>query len=128
MQALTDPSRTAAASVARPRTDPDLSRITISVDGPGSVVCVSGRLAAATVADLRAVLVAATETGEGDLVVDLAGVQIVDASGLGVLVGAHRLAARRERRLVLRNVPQRIERLLAATRLNRVLAVEPVNA
>jgi anti-anti-sigma factor len=58
-------------------------------------------------------------------VVDLAGVEIVDASGLGVLVGAHRLASRRERRLVLRHVPQRVERLLAATRLNRVLAIEP---
>lgn len=127
MQALTDPSRADVAAVARPRPNPDhVAHISISIDSPGTLVSVSGRLAAATVADLRAVLLAAADNGSGDLVVDLAGVEIVDASGLGVLVGAHRLAARRERRLVLRNVPPRIERLLVATRLNRVLAIEPV--
>jgi anti-anti-sigma regulatory factor len=42
-----------------------------------------------------------------------------------MLVGAHRLAMRRDRRLVLRDVPPRIERLLAATRLNRVLTLDP---
>jgi anti-anti-sigma factor len=89
------------------------------------VVSVEGRLAAATVADLRVALAAVADSGSGDLVLDIGGVEIIDASGLGVLLGAHRLAERRERRLVLRNVPERIERLLAATRLNRILAVEP---
>jgi anti-anti-sigma factor len=98
--------------------------ICIDVASPGTVVSLSGRLAAATVADVRAVLVATLESGDGDLIVDLAGVELVDASGLGVLVGAHRLATRMERRLVLRSVPPRIERLLAATHLNRVLAVD----
>jgi len=101
------------------------ARVGISVDDPGALVSVEGSLAAATVADLRAVLLAAADAGTGDLVLDIGGVEIIDASGLGVLVGAHRLAERRERRLVLRNVPDRIERLLAATRLNRILAVEP---
>jgi anti-anti-sigma factor len=98
--------------------------VSISVDDPGLLVCVTGRLSAATVAELRAVVGAAAESGSGDLVLDLEGAEIVDASGLGVLVGAHRLAERRERRLVLRHVPQQIDRLLAATRLNRVLTVE----
>lgn len=101
------------------------AHIAISIDDPGTLVSLSGRLAASTVADVRAVLTAAAEAGAGDLIVDLGGVERIDASGLGVLVGAHRVAMRRERRLVLRNVPPRIERLLAATRLNRVLAVEP---
>lgn len=116
MQAVRDPQAAGAAQIAH---------VVISIDDPGSLVSVSGRLSAATVADLRAVLVAAAENGSGDLVLDLGGVQIIDASGLGVLVGAHRLAERRERRLVLRNVPERVERLLVATRLNRILAVEP---
>jgi anti-sigma B factor antagonist len=98
--------------------------IAIDVAAPGTVVSLTGRLAAATVADVRAVLAAALESGDGDLIVDLAGVELVDASGLGVLVGAHRLASRVERRLVLRSVPPRIERLLAATHLNRVLTVD----
>lgn len=101
------------------------AQVSISVDDPGLLVSVEGRLSAATVAELRAVLGVAADSGSGDLVLDLTGAEVVDASGLGVLLGAHRLAERRERRLVLRNVPQQIDRLLAATRLNRVLAVEP---
>lgn len=114
----------AVREFARPDTAPE-AHVSISVDDPGALVSVEGRLAAATVADLRAALVAAADNGSGDLVLDIGGVEIIDASGLGVLVGAHRLAERRERRLVLRNVPARIERLLVATRLNRILVVEP---
>jgi anti-sigma B factor antagonist len=102
---------------------PDLQ---ISIDIPGSRVSLSGPLSARTVAEVRSALVAAIACGDGDLVVDLAEVQLIDASGLGVLVGAHRLARRSERRLVLRRVPSRVERLLAITHLNRVLTVEHV--
>jgi anti-anti-sigma factor len=100
----------------------------ISVEVPGCLVSLTGRLSALTVADVRATLVEAIGCGAGDLVVDIEHVDLVDASGLGVLVGAHRLALRSERRLVLRSVPQRIERLLAVTHLNRVLAIERVIA
>ena len=100
-----------------------LKGIDLTVE-PGRVLSVGGPLSARTVAEVRAALVAAIAGGKGDLVVDISGVELVDASGLGVMVGAHRLALRNERRLVLRGVPARIERLLAVTRLNRVLAVE----
>ena len=116
---LVDPAK--ASTEAAPVRSMDIE---IDVESPGTVVSLSGRLSAATVADVRAVLVAALECGNGDLVVDLHGVELVDASGLGVLVGAHRLASRIDRRLVLRSVPPRIERLLAATHLNRVLAID----
>ena len=43
---------------------------------------------------------------------------------LGVLIGTHRRALSADRRLVLRGVPPRIMRVLAVTRLNRVLHVE----
>jgi anti-anti-sigma factor len=99
----------------------------ISIETPGSLLALSGRLSAVTVADVRAALAAAINGGTGDLVVDLQRVDLVDASGLGVLVGAHRLALRGERRLVLRNVPPRIARLLAVTHLNRVLTTEIVD-
>jgi anti-sigma B factor antagonist len=104
---------------------PDRADLAISIDTPGNLLSLSGRLSASTVADVRAALVAAIACGTGDLVVDISGVQLVDASGLGVLVGAHRLALRSERRLVLRGVPARIERLLAVTHLNRVMTLEP---
>jgi anti-sigma B factor antagonist len=91
---------------------------------PGCAIALSGRLGAATVADVRAALTEAVDTGVGDLLVDLRGVELVDATGLGVLVGTHRRADRAGRRLVLTTVPPRVERLLLATRLHRVLTVD----
>lgn len=96
----------------------------VHVVRPGCAVALSGRLGAATVADVRAALTEAVDTGVGDLLVDLRGVELVDATGLGVLVGTHRRADRAGRRLVLTTVPPRIERLLLATRLHRVLTVD----
>jgi anti-anti-sigma factor len=96
----------------------------IDVLRPGAMVALSGRLGATTVADVRAALAHAIERGVGDLVVDLHGVDLVDATGLGVLVGAHRRAERAGRRIVLRMIPERIDRLLVATRLHRVLCID----
>ncbi len=98
--------------------------LTITIEQPGRVLALRGRLSARTVAEGRAALVEAITVGSDALVVDISGLQLVDASGLGMLVGAHRLALRNERELVLRGVPERIERLLAVTRLNRVLRAE----
>jgi anti-anti-sigma factor len=105
------------------------STISISTDpgGPGGPVLVLvGRLDVATVADVREALQRAIDGGEGPLVVDLAQVEVMDATGLGVLVGAHRRAGRCGRTLVLRHVPPRLSRLLTATRLHRILRVEDV--
>jgi len=96
----------------------------IEVIEPGAVLAITGRLGAMTVADVRSALADQLERGKGDLVVDLRGVELVDATGLGVLVGTHRRADRAGRRLVLRGVPERIDRLLVATRLHRVLNVD----
>jgi anti-anti-sigma factor len=89
------------------------------------VVAVEGRLDGATVAGIRPRLHAAIDTGAGDLAVDLHGVETIDVAGLGVLVGAHRKAADEGRLLFLRNVPPGVMRVLASTRLYRVLPVEP---
>ena len=96
----------------------------IQVVRPGMLVALSGRLSAATVADVRQALTDAISAGVGDLVVDLARTELVDATGLGLLVGTHRRADRAGRRLVLRSVPERIDRLLTATKLHRVLAID----
>lgn len=49
---------------------------------------------------------------------------LVDATGLGVLVGADRRAKLAGRRVVLRDVRPRLLRILRATRLHRVLTIE----
>jgi anti-sigma B factor antagonist len=121
-----DDSR-ASGPAADPADEPISDRhaaVRIDVARPGRTVLLAGRLDVSTVADVRLALHDAVDRGSADLLVDLAGVEFVDASGLGVLVGTHRRAGRAGRRLVLRNVPDRVLRLLALTRLNRVLHVE----
>jgi anti-sigma B factor antagonist len=90
----------------------------------GCEVVLSGRLDARTATVARALLAELVDSGEGDLMVRVGGLEIWDASGLGVLVGAHRRARQSGRRLVLLDVPPRQLRLLRATRLHRILTLE----
>jgi anti-anti-sigma factor len=90
---------------------------------PGQLVHLTGRLDVHAAADVRMALADAVASGEGDLVIDLASLEAVDATGLGVLVGAHRRAGRAGRTLVLRDVQPSVGRLLFLTRLDRVLRI-----
>lgn len=87
----------------------------------GHLVALSGRLDVHAAADVRLELADAVDRGEGELVLLLSELEAVDATGLGVLVGAHRRAQRVGRTLVLEDVPEQVVRLLFLTRLNRVL-------
>jgi len=87
----------------------------------GDRVVLTGRLDATTAGQVRAVLHAAVLDGVGELTVDMSEVEALDAVGLGVLMGSHRLAEAGGRSLVLTGCPPRIARLLRAIRLHRVL-------
>ena len=87
----------------------------------GSVLALRGRLDVSVTADVRLALAAAVDAGEGDLVLDVSALTGLDATGLGVLVGAHRAAGRAGRDLVLVDVPPPVARLLLVTRLDKVL-------
>ena len=95
---------------------------------PGQLIQLAGRLDVHAAADVRLALAGAVETGTGDLVIDLAALEAVDATGLGVLVGAHRQAGRAGRTLVLRDVTPPVHRLLFITRLDRVLRLDSTDA
>lgn len=73
--------------------------------------------------DVRIALHDAVDNGDGDLVLDLTGVSSLDITGLGLIVGAHRRAGRRERRLVLTGVRPDVYRVLVVTRLHRILTM-----
>jgi anti-sigma B factor antagonist len=94
----------------------------------GYEVALSGRLDVSSVEDVRAALHRAVDVGTGDLVVDLTQVELIDATGLGVLLGADRRAKQQGRRLVLRDAPPRVRRILRGTRLHRVLTLDTVAA
>ena len=87
----------------------------------GHLLVLRGRLDVRVTADVRLALAAAVRDGSGDLVLDVAALEGVDATGLGVLVGAHRSAGRVGRVLVLRDVPPPLARVLLLSRLDRVL-------
>lgn len=86
-----------------------------------------GRIDVHTVPDVRLALHhhidAAAAAGGGEVVVHLGAAEILDATALGVLVGAHRRAGRAGCRLVLCDPTPRLRRLLTATRLLRVLTL-----
>lgn len=120
------PDRRAVLSLPRAGTVLDVTHV-----AAGQRVRLRGRLDVHTVADARTELRVAVAHGSGDLLVDLAGVELGDTTGLGMLLGAHRRAHRAGRRLVLVGVSDGLQRLLVATRLARVLTVqtaEPVPA
>lgn len=94
----------------------------------GELVRVTGPLDVHVAADVRLLLLEVIPRGRDELVVDLGDTSGVDATGLGVLLGAHRAAGRAGRRLVLLDPPPRVLRLLVATRLDRVLAVRRSSA
>lgn len=87
----------------------------------GTEISVTGELNVHTVADVRIALGKAIDSGIGDLVVHLGDAEIGDATGLGVIVGAHHRAMRAGRRLVLADASMRLERLMRATGLHRVI-------
>jgi anti-anti-sigma factor len=97
----------------------------IEVVRRGAEIEVVGRLDGRNAPVARAVLHSTIDEGAGDVLVHLAGLDIWDANGLGVVVGAHRRAKQAGRRLVLVDVPPRQLRLLRAMRLHRVLTVQP---
>jgi anti-anti-sigma factor len=90
----------------------------------GHEIALEGRLDVQSVTEVRSALHAAIDAGDGDLVVDVSGVELVDATGLGVLVGADRRAKQAGRRVVWRDAGPRLRMILRATRLHRVLSLE----
>ena len=83
------------------------------------------RVDATTSGDVRYALQVALDAAQGgQLMVDASAVVTLDVAGLGVLVAAHRKARHRGVRLVICDPQPRVVRILAVTRLHRVLNVD----
>ena len=92
-----------------------------------SLVKIGSHLDVRNVAHVRTTLNAVMESTIGEpaeIVVDMAALEIIDAAGLGMLTAAHLRAERSGQRLVLRNCSNEIRRVLAVTRLNRILHLD----
>ncbi|WP_436889400.1 STAS domain-containing protein [Nocardiopsis dassonvillei] len=94
-----------------------------------AVVSVEGEVDLATVPGLRARLAVATRDEACEcLVVDLAGVGFLDASGVGALVAARRAMTARGGRLVLARPRPVVSRVLGILGLDRVFEIVPAPA
>jgi anti-sigma B factor antagonist len=76
-----------------------------------------------SVGAVRTELAAAQET-MGDVILDMSRLEVIDAAGLGMLAAAHVRAERSGHHLILSNCSKELRRVLAVTRLNRILHVE----
>jgi anti-sigma B factor antagonist len=89
-------------------------------------LALGGRLDASSVGEVRASLDQLIDASVDDVVVDMSGVDVIDVTGLGVLAAAHRRLERAGRQLILRGCADHVRRVLAVTRLSRVMHVERV--
>ena len=96
----------------------DVSRAT------AEVVIVAAHLDVRNIGSVRTVINEALEASTGDVVVDMGSLELIDSAALGMLTAAHLRAERAGRHLVLRNCSDDIRRVLAVTRLNRILRID----
>ncbi|WP_249714215.1 STAS domain-containing protein [Rhizomonospora bruguierae] len=79
----------------------------------------------AGIPQVRPHLDAALALAPQHLVVDLAGCDLIDAAGIGLLLDVHRQMWRANATLTLRSLTPRVRRILAIARVSHVFAILP---
>ena len=97
--------------------------VTVAPHGRWEVLTVTGEIDMATAPRFRQRLLGVITGGSQNVVIDLSGVDFIDSTGLGVLMGAAKRvrSAGGDIRLVM--VGSRLAELIELTRLDRVLDV-----
>lgn len=96
----------------------------VTGSGSASLMQVGSHLDVRSVGAVRTTLTAVQDAAAGDVVLDMSALEVIDAAGLGMIAAAHVRAERSGQRLILRGCSKELRRVLAVTRLNRVLHVE----
>jgi anti-anti-sigma factor len=94
----------------------------LTVDG--ATLVLHGHFDVRSTSTVREALYDVIRATSGTVVVDLADVEAVDATALRVLAAASRTMERQKRALVLRGCSPALRRVLAFTRLRRLVTVE----
>lgn len=84
----------------------------------------AGEVDLATSPDLSRVLVDALDAGAQELILDMAAVELIDATGIGVLVSASNRARRTGGGITVRSASPAVRRVLGAVDLEGVIRVE----
>ncbi len=88
-----------------------------------AVITVRGEVDMSTAPELQGTLSRLLDEGRTNIVVDLEGVEFLDSTGLGVMVGAHKRLLRSGERLALVCTQRSIRRVLDITGLAGVFSV-----
>jgi anti-sigma B factor antagonist len=93
-------------------------------DTPGrTVIAVSGEIDVYTAPKLREKLISLVEAGSYQLIVDMEGVEFLDSTGLGVLVGGLKRVRAHDGWIDLVCTQTRILRIFKITGLNKVFSI-----
>ncbi len=98
--------------------------IEVTRDENKAVVRISGGdIVAASVPELRARMRGIVEAGVREMVVDLSGVQMVDSSGIGLLISAYNSLRKRGGRLAVIHASNDLLEFFHAMRMHRHFSV-----
>ncbi|WP_018924810.1 STAS domain-containing protein [Salsuginibacillus kocurii] len=90
----------------------------------GTRVMVEGEIDAYTAPELRETLIPLTEKQNTEVVVDLANVEYIDSTGLGIFIGALKSAHSNGSELAITGVNERVHRLFSITGLDEVIDID----
>ncbi len=62
--------------------------------------------------------------GREDLIIDMSQVDLVDSTGLGVLVSVHKRLQMEDRSLILRHVSGKVRNVMKITMLDQIIGIE----
>jgi len=93
-------------------------------EGNKTVIIPAMSIVASMAEDFKKELLSAIHTYDGNLVIDLAGVDMVDSVGLGVIIAAHNTLTQKGSTLEIINVSNDIYGLFSTMRLNRRFKIE----
>jgi len=82
----------------------------------------TGRIDLSNCKDVRAVILSVLD-GEGDILIDLAGIDYIDSSGIAHLVEGFQRAKAQGRKFGISEASEQVRRVLKITRLDSILLV-----
>ncbi len=95
----------------------------LDADKPKVLVSVTGEVDLFTAPGLEVDLANALDDFDGDVIIDLSGVEFIDSTGLRVLIGIHNRLRDTPRAAVLVVATKPVARVLTITGLDRVFSI-----